>query len=129
MSTPPLRSAAGVTVLTIGDVMLDEYVWGEVQRISPEAPVPVVQVQRQTHVPGGAANAAAGVVALGGRALLGGVVGADVHAKGADYAPPNGKPLPEREVVERYGGRIEFLPLVPERSTSDLVERIARSGR
>jgi rfaE bifunctional protein nucleotidyltransferase chain/domain len=53
----------------------------------------------------------------------------DVHAKGADYAPPNGKPLPEREVVERYGGRIEFLPLVPERSTSDLVERIARSGR
>ena len=53
----------------------------------------------------------------------------DVHAKGADYAPPNGKPLPEREVVERYGGRIEFLPLVPERSTSDLVDRIARSGR
>jgi phosphoheptose isomerase len=53
----------------------------------------------------------------------------DVHCKGADYAPPNGKPLPEREVVEAYGGRIEFLPLVPERSTSDLVERIARSGR
>jgi rfaE bifunctional protein kinase chain/domain len=80
VSTPPFRSA-GVTVLTIGDVMLDEYVWGEVQRISPEAPVPVVQVQRRTHVPGGAANAAAGVVALGGRALLGGVVGADVHAE------------------------------------------------
>jgi D-glycero-beta-D-manno-heptose 1-phosphate adenylyltransferase len=53
----------------------------------------------------------------------------DVHCKGADYAPPNGKPLPEREVVESYGGRIEFLPLLPERSTSDLVERIARSGR
>ena len=53
----------------------------------------------------------------------------DVHCKGADYAPPNGKPLPEREVVERYGGRIEFLPLVPERSTSDLVDRIARSAR
>jgi D-beta-D-heptose 7-phosphate kinase/D-beta-D-heptose 1-phosphate adenosyltransferase len=81
VSAPPLRSTAGVTVLTIGDVMLDEYVWGEVQRISPEAPVPVVQVQRRTHVPGGAANAAAGVVALGGRALLGGVVGADVHAE------------------------------------------------
>jgi D-beta-D-heptose 7-phosphate kinase/D-beta-D-heptose 1-phosphate adenosyltransferase len=70
-----------VTVLTIGDVMLDEYVWGEVQRISPEAPVPVVQVQRRTHVPGGAANAAAGVLALGGRTLLGGVVGADQHAE------------------------------------------------
>jgi rfaE bifunctional protein kinase chain/domain len=80
MKEAPALSTAGVTVLTIGDVMLDEYVWGDVQRISPEAPVPVVQVQRRTHVPGGAANASAGVVALGGRALLGGCVGADVHA-------------------------------------------------
>jgi D-glycero-beta-D-manno-heptose 1-phosphate adenylyltransferase len=48
----------------------------------------------------------------------------DVHAKGADYAPPDGKPLPERELVESYGGRIEFLPFVPARSTTDLVERI-----
>ena len=53
----------------------------------------------------------------------------DVHTKGADYAPPDGKPLPEREVVESYGGRIEFLPLVPDRSTSQLVDRIARSGQ
>jgi rfaE bifunctional protein nucleotidyltransferase chain/domain len=53
----------------------------------------------------------------------------DVHTKGAEYAPPNGKPMPEREVVERYGGRIEFLPLVPGRSTSELVERIGRSAR
>jgi rfaE bifunctional protein kinase chain/domain len=81
VSAPSLRSPAGTTVLTIGDVMLDEYVWGEVQRISPEAPVPVVQVQRRTHLPGGAANVAASVVALGGRALLGGVVGGDVQAE------------------------------------------------
>ena len=47
-----------------------------------------------------------------------------VHCKGADYAPPHGKPIPEARVVASYGGRIEFLPLVPGFSTSDLVERI-----
>jgi rfaE bifunctional protein nucleotidyltransferase chain/domain len=50
----------------------------------------------------------------------------DVHAKGADYAPPNGKPLPERAVVEAYGGRIEFLPFVDGVSTTALVEKLAR---
>ena len=68
---------AGVRVLTIGDLMLDEYVWGRVSRISPEAPVPVVEVDGHSHVPGGAANVASGIVALGGSAVLGGVVGAD----------------------------------------------------
>ena len=52
----------------------------------------------------------------------------DVHAKGADYAPPNGKPIPERAVVEAYGGRVEFLPLLEGRSTTDLVETIRRGG-
>jgi rfaE bifunctional protein nucleotidyltransferase chain/domain len=45
----------------------------------------------------------------------------DVHTKGADYAPPDGKPIPERAIVEAYGGRVEFLPLVPGRSTTALV--------
>lgn len=72
-----LESLPGVRVLTIGDLMLDEYVWGRVSRISPEAPVPVVEVDRHTHLPGGAANVASGIAALGGSALLGGVVGAD----------------------------------------------------
>ena len=70
-------SLRGATVVVLGDVMLDEYVWGEVQRISPEAPVPVVDVRTRTSVPGGAANAAAGVVALEGHAELGGIVGDD----------------------------------------------------
>jgi rfaE bifunctional protein nucleotidyltransferase chain/domain len=48
----------------------------------------------------------------------------DIHCKGADYAPPDGKPIPEAPVVAAYGGRIEFLPLVPSLSTSDLVRRI-----
>ncbi len=48
----------------------------------------------------------------------------DVHCKGADYAPPGGKPVPERHIVEKYGGRVEFTPLVPLRSTSALEARI-----
>ncbi len=53
----------------------------------------------------------------------------DVHVKGADYAPPSGKPIPERRVVESYGGRIEFVALVPGLSTSDIVRRMSVSGR
>ena len=71
---------AGVSVLVIGDVMLDEYVWGEVRRISPEAPVPVVECSHRTYAPGGAANVATNIAGLGGRALLGGVVGTDTSA-------------------------------------------------
>ena len=55
-------------LLVIGDVVLDEYVWGEVDRISPEAPVPVVHVRDETLVLGGAANVARNVIALGGTA-------------------------------------------------------------
>jgi bifunctional ADP-heptose synthase (sugar kinase/adenylyltransferase) len=48
----------------------------------------------------------------------------DVHVKGADYAPPHGKPIPERAVVEAYGGRIEFVPLVPGRSSTETLARL-----
>lgn len=48
----------------------------------------------------------------------------DVHCKGAEYAPPHGRPVPERAVVEGYGGRIEYLPLVPGVSTTELLNRI-----
>jgi rfaE bifunctional protein nucleotidyltransferase chain/domain len=48
----------------------------------------------------------------------------DVHCKGQDYGPPHGKPIPEAAVVASYGGRIEFLPLVPGLSTSEIVARI-----
>jgi rfaE bifunctional protein kinase chain/domain len=70
-----------VEALVLGDVMLDEYVWGEVRRISPEAPVPIVEIRSRTRAPGGAANAAAGTVALGCTAHLIGVVGDDDAAK------------------------------------------------
>jgi D-glycero-beta-D-manno-heptose-7-phosphate kinase len=64
-------------VLVVGDVMLDEFVWGRVSRISPEAPVPVVQVTSQSFHLGGAGNVAANVRTLGGAAALVGLVGRD----------------------------------------------------
>ena len=68
---------AARTVLVLGDVMLDRYVSGEVRRISPEAPIPVLRAQHRRAVLGGAANVAQNVAALGARALLAGVVGQD----------------------------------------------------
>jgi D-glycero-beta-D-manno-heptose 1-phosphate adenylyltransferase len=50
----------------------------------------------------------------------------DVHVKGRDYAPPSGKPIPERAVVESYGGRIAFVDLLPGHSTSELIDRIGQ---
>jgi len=70
----------GCPVLVVGDLMLDEFIFGQVSRISPEAPVPVVEVQRRSYVPGGAANAAANVAALGAAAALAGLVGTDANA-------------------------------------------------
>lgn len=65
-------------VAVIGDVMVDHYVHGAVQRISPEAPVPVLHVSHERHVLGGAANVAAGIAALGARATLVGLIGKDM---------------------------------------------------
>lgn len=70
----------GRRVVVIGDIMLDEYVRGDVTRISPEAPVPVVEVRSHDWRLGGAANAANGIGALGGVATLVGVVGRDETA-------------------------------------------------
>ena len=76
-----LRAMRGRRVLVAGDVMLDEFLWGTVGRISPEAPVPVVEVTRQSYHLGGAGNVAANVCALGGTAVLAGVVGSDPAAE------------------------------------------------
>jgi D-beta-D-heptose 7-phosphate kinase/D-beta-D-heptose 1-phosphate adenosyltransferase len=68
---------SGKTILVVGDVMLDEYVKGDVSRISPEAPVPVLEVRERELRPGGAANSAANVASLGGTPVIVGVVGED----------------------------------------------------
>lgn len=64
-------------LLVAGDIMLDQFVWGDVSRISPEAPVPVVEVQKETMLLGGAANVANNLRALGSPVILGGVIGKD----------------------------------------------------
>lgn len=72
-----LRTFRDAYVLVLGDVMLDEFVWGDVTRISPEAPVPVVDVRRESLHLGGAGNVLANLVALGARGSVVGVVGKD----------------------------------------------------
>lgn len=64
-------------VLVVGDVMLDEHIQGRVRRLSPEAPVPIVEIQSRRFHPGGAGNVAANVTSLGGSALLVGIIGPD----------------------------------------------------
>src|SRR5438128_11998270 len=65
------------SIIVLGDVMLDEFIWGDVSRISPEAPVPVVDIRRESTQLGGAANVLANLVALGAKACVIGVVGKD----------------------------------------------------
>src|SRR6266853_4213745 len=64
-------------IVVLGDVMLDEFIWGDVTRISPEAPVPVVDIRRESVHLGGAANVLANLVSLGAKACVVGVIGKD----------------------------------------------------
>ena len=72
-----LKSIRGLRIAVAGDIMLDEWLWGTVRRISPEAPVPVVEVSAQSFTLGGAGNVANNLAALGAKVRLIGVVGAD----------------------------------------------------
>src|SRR5258705_14016693 len=72
---------AGRRVAVLGDVMLDRYLWGRVERISPEAPVPVVDIERESASLGGSGNVAANLRALGGQAVLFAVAGADAAGR------------------------------------------------
>lgn len=65
-------------ILVVGDIILDHYIWGKVNRISPEAPVPVVEVTRENFLLGGAANVANNIVSLGGHAAIVGINGEDI---------------------------------------------------
>jgi len=68
----------GCPVLVLGDIMVDKFVWGKVSRISPEAPVPVVEVTKETDTLGGAGNVALNIQSLGGKAFVISVIGEDV---------------------------------------------------
>ena len=75
------RAFAQARVLVIGDLILDQFVWGRVSRISPEAPVPVVEVDRETQYPGGAANVARNLREFTGHVSVLGLIGTDPHAE------------------------------------------------
>jgi D-beta-D-heptose 7-phosphate kinase/D-beta-D-heptose 1-phosphate adenosyltransferase len=68
-------------ILVVGDLMLDRYLYGAVSRISPEAPVPVIHVQHEKAMPGGASNVAVNIRALGGQTALGGLLGRDAAGR------------------------------------------------
>ena len=76
-----LNAVAKSRVLVVGDVMLDQFLWGQVKRISPEAPVPVVELERESFMPGGAANVARNLTAFGAEVELFGLVGKDDGAR------------------------------------------------
>jgi D-beta-D-heptose 7-phosphate kinase/D-beta-D-heptose 1-phosphate adenosyltransferase len=103
----------GCRVLVIGDVMLDEYLKGDVSRISPEAPVPVLEVRSHDYRLGGAANAAANITALGGAAALVGVAGRDDTAGVLD------------ERLAQHGITAQ-LAIDPERPTSKKTRLVAQ---
>ncbi len=101
-----LDNFANKRVLVVGDVMLDEYVWGRVSRVSPEAPVMIVDADSHTFVPGGAANVVNNVCALGAKAVIVGIVGEDSAAGTL------------REKLAEEGADVAGLVAVPERPTT-----------
>lgn len=76
-----IESFKNLSVLVIGDVMIDEYMWGKVERISPEAPIPIVAVERKEERLGGAANVALNIKSLGANALIASIIGNDTRSK------------------------------------------------
>jgi D-beta-D-heptose 7-phosphate kinase/D-beta-D-heptose 1-phosphate adenosyltransferase len=76
-----LKNFDAARIMVIGDLILDEFIWGKAERISPEAPVPVVWAQSQSHMPGGASNVAHNIASLGAKVFLVGVVGDDKNGK------------------------------------------------
>ncbi|MFH1538312.1 MAG: D-glycero-beta-D-manno-heptose-7-phosphate kinase [bacterium] len=100
-------------ILVVGDVMLDEYVWGKASRISPEAPVPVVEIENRTFHAGGAANTVSNILSLGAKADLLGLVGKD----------DNGKIL--RDILREAGVQTSMLITDPDRPTTCKVRIVA----
>ncbi|MGQ9847359.1 MAG: D-glycero-beta-D-manno-heptose-7-phosphate kinase [Bacteroidales bacterium] len=76
-----IESFKNLTVLVIGDVMIDEYVWGKVERISPEAPIPIVAIEHREERLGGAANVALNIKSLGANTIIASIIGKDNRSK------------------------------------------------
>jgi D-beta-D-heptose 7-phosphate kinase/D-beta-D-heptose 1-phosphate adenosyltransferase len=125
-------------VLVVGDLMLDRFVWGDVRRISPEAPVPVVHVARESEHPGGAGNVVANLAALGARPSIVGWIGRDepgrtlrrlLQGLGADtggIVAANGTPSIEKTRIIAHSQQVVRLdrePREPERTVADRIRR------
>lgn len=108
-----LKKIQNKKILVIGDLMLDCFIWGKVRRISPEAPVPVVEVAEETFALGGAANVANNIVSLGGHATVLGIVGRDRSAEKMG------------EIMSETG--IDFLTIEDRRPTTVKTRVIAHS--
>ncbi|MFQ6675955.1 MAG: bifunctional heptose 7-phosphate kinase/heptose 1-phosphate adenyltransferase, partial [Fidelibacterota bacterium] len=102
------------TVLVIGDLMLDNYLWGNAERISPEAPVPVVKIESTGSNPGGAANVAYNLQSLGARVVLAGVIGDD----------PDGARL--KSILQDLGIDVEGVVVDPAKPTTVKTRIIAQ---
>ena len=121
------RECKQVKALVVGDVMLDCYIWGDVERISPEAPVPVVRTRRRSQQPGGAANVALNIAGLGAKAVLFGFCGNDAEGNNL-IAALNGAGVDSQLIVvdghptttkqRILGGNQQILRLDTERTDS-----------
>ena len=116
---------AGKRLLVVGDVMLDRYIWGEVARISPEAPVPVVRATHRSEQPGGAANVAMNLARLGAGVAVAGFTGCDddekalaacLEANGIESLLVSCQGFPTISKLRILGGRQQMLRLDTERS-------------
>lgn len=103
-----------VKILVIGDLILDEFIWGDSFRISPEAPVPVVLVERESLMPGGAANVASNISSIGAKAYLSGAIGKDEHGRQLEM------------ILKRKGVDLEGVVSDPERPTTLKTRVVAR---
>lgn len=111
-----LNKGVSRRIAVIGDVMLDSYIWGKVERISPEAPIPVVQIKKRSNCPGGAANVMRNIVTLGAQVYAFGVVGDD----------PAGKTLTSQ--LEEYGISTAGISKMADRPTT-VKQRVISSSQ
>lgn len=105
----------GRRLIVLGDLMLDEFIWGEVRRISPEAPVPVVEVRRETLQLGGAGNVVTNLLALGAEAIPIGILGEDEAGRRM------------RALFADEGASVDGLLTVPDRPTTRKTRIVAHS--
>src|SRR5437868_8045752 len=123
-----VRRFASVRVLVVGDLLLDRFVWGRVERISPEAPVPVVHFTREDARPGGAGNVVSNVRALGGRAACAGIVGDDAAGRLLVRTLDDLGASTAGLIVDRHRPTIEKTRIIAHQQQMVRLDREARPG-